>query len=101
VPALFVDVIEKVYAVPPAKVPVTVNGLDVPVVVREIDGVLVTVKEVGKPPVGVVNGIDTVVLLVTETVPITGLSGTSGIAIALLLMPRSFLSGTSYSSITG
>ena len=75
----FVAVTVNVYAWPPANVPVTVSGLVVPLVDKEIEGLLVTVYEVIEdPPVApAVNGTDTVVEFVTETVPIVGACGTN------------------------
>jgi len=59
-----------------AKVPVTVMGLDVPLYDNEIDGLEVKVTEVNtEPPVSQEKGIDTVVVFVTETVPIVGACG--------------------------
>lgn len=65
-----------------AKVPVTVSGEEVPLVDNEIDGVEVVEYDDGVPPVAAgVNGIDTVVLLVTDTDPMVGASGTSAIGV--------------------
>ena len=77
VPTSLVAVIAKVYAVLDAKDPVTVRGLDVPLVDSEIEGELVTVYEViGNLELGAVKASDTVVELVTVAVPTTGAPGT-------------------------
>jgi hypothetical protein len=57
---------------------VTVNGVEVPETDKDIEGLDVTVYEViDDPPVApAVNGTETVVVLVTETVPIVGAWGT-------------------------
>jgi hypothetical protein len=67
-----------VYCTPPTKLPVTVNGLDVPETDKAIEGLLVAVYPViGEPPLlPAVNGIETVVLFVLVTVPIVGACGT-------------------------
>jgi len=78
VPFAFTAAIVNVYEVPATNVPVTLNGEEVPDTEREILGLLVAVYEViAEPPVApAVNGIETVVLLVTVTVPIVGACGT-------------------------
>jgi len=62
--------------VPPAKLPVTVNGLVVPEVDNDIEGEEVTVYEViGSLLVGAVNVRDTVVAFVAVAVPTVGANG--------------------------
>jgi hypothetical protein len=78
VPLAFVAVSVNVYACPEAYVPVTANGLVVPVVVSDTDGLEVVVYEVMLfPPVApAVNAKETVVLFVTVAVPTVGACGT-------------------------
>ena len=74
VPLSFTAAICKVYDVPAAKDPVTVTGLDNPVVVVVIEGfVVVTYEVILFPPVaGAVNVKETVVLFVLVRVPMVG-----------------------------
>ncbi len=77
VPFALVAVTVNVYSVPITKVPVTVKGLDVPEVLKAIEGLEVTVYEViGNLLKGAVNVSDTVVEFVTVAVPTVGVVGT-------------------------
>jgi hypothetical protein len=77
VPLAFTAATVKVYAIPAAYVPVTVNGLVVPVVVKAIDGEETTVYEVilDPPFAAAVNARETSVGLTTVAVPIVDVAG--------------------------
>jgi hypothetical protein len=73
VPLAFVKLIVKLYAVFFTNVPVPVDGEEVPDDEIEIEGLDVIVTPViALPPVAAVQGTETVVEFVTETVPIVG-----------------------------